>query len=89
SPILLLPVEITAKIFTPCLPTLSLKSRPIPWPSPRAAPLLLAQICRQWRDLSPGMPTLWTSIWFVAPSRELLELWLSRAGNLPLTILLV
>ncbi|KAJ7336242.1 hypothetical protein DFH08DRAFT_284751, partial [Mycena albidolilacea] len=89
SPILLLPVEITAKIFTTCLPTLSSKSRPIPWPSPRAAPLLLAQICRQWRDLSLGMPTLWTSICFVAPSRQLLELWLSRAGNLPLTILLV
>ncbi|KAJ7861813.1 hypothetical protein B0H14DRAFT_2741342, partial [Mycena olivaceomarginata] len=83
------PAEITEKIFTICLPTLSPESNSIPCPSSRTAPLLLAQVCRQWRDFSISMPALWAFIFYVARSRELLELWLSRAGNLPLTIFLL
>ncbi|KAJ7820225.1 hypothetical protein B0H14DRAFT_2166345, partial [Mycena olivaceomarginata] len=60
-PILLLPNEITAKIFTRCLPELpSVDSHLLLiCPSPRKAPLLLGQICGQWRDICIGTPVLW------------------------------
>ncbi|KAJ7181097.1 hypothetical protein C8R46DRAFT_844421, partial [Mycena filopes] len=51
-PILTLPVEITAEIFTHCLP-----DTPAP-PSVRIVPLLLARICRQWRNIACGTPRL-------------------------------
>ncbi|KAJ7166786.1 hypothetical protein C8R46DRAFT_842675, partial [Mycena filopes] len=53
-PILTLrPVEITAEIFIHCLP-----DTPAP-PSVRIAPLLLARICRQWRDIVYSTSRLW------------------------------
>ncbi|KAF8215214.1 hypothetical protein K438DRAFT_2008633 [Mycena galopus ATCC 62051] len=88
SSILSFPPEITAVIFRFCLPTPP--STPgnqwNPRPSPLEAPLLLAQICCQWRDICLGTPDLWTSVAFDKGYSQLLELWLSRAGNYPLTI---
>ncbi|KAJ6556844.1 hypothetical protein DFH09DRAFT_890059, partial [Mycena vulgaris] len=53
-PVLSLPPEITSKIFVMSLP-------PDRWtePSPHPAPLLLAQICREWRSISLDTPELW------------------------------
>ncbi|KAJ7916029.1 hypothetical protein B0H13DRAFT_2451136 [Mycena leptocephala] len=83
SRILLLPPEITVAIFGHCMPL-----RPV-WPSPREAPLLLAQICRQWREICLDTPQLWASIAFGSKrSVELLKKWLSRARNYPLTLYL-
>ncbi|KAJ6494156.1 hypothetical protein DFH09DRAFT_1172994 [Mycena vulgaris] len=80
-PVLLLPPEITSLIFGLCLP-----SGPR-WPSPHEAPLLLAQICRQWRDICVRTPGLWESISFDENgSVQLLKECLSRAGNRPLTL---
>ncbi|KAJ7135122.1 hypothetical protein C8R46DRAFT_1139508 [Mycena filopes] len=91
------PPEITAKVFGHCL-RLKNEHRKLPvdghpalqrWsPSPREAPLLLAQICRQWRDICLDTPNLWTSIEFDDTQPiEFLLTWLSRAGNsVPLSL---
>ncbi|KAJ7916028.1 hypothetical protein B0H13DRAFT_2451132 [Mycena leptocephala] len=84
SPILLLPPELTASIFAHCLPAGHL------WPSPREAPLLLAQISYQWREICLDTPNLWASIAFGdTRSVELLEKWLMRARNHPITLFLL
>ncbi|KAJ7495472.1 hypothetical protein FB451DRAFT_1121933 [Mycena latifolia] len=78
-PILSLPPEITAEIFQQCIPVDSLP------PSAANAPLLVAQICRQWRQIALDAPDLWQAAVFDGDSPiELLKLWLLRAGNRPL-----
>lgn len=80
-PILSLPTELTIEVFKKCLPSDSL-----PTPSPSTAPLLLTQICRQWREIALDAPDLWCALNFVEDrsSVEMLKLWLSRAADLPL-----
>ncbi|KAJ7138230.1 hypothetical protein C8R44DRAFT_944780 [Mycena epipterygia] len=79
-PVLSLPTEITTEVLKNCLPTDSL-----PYPSPSTAPLLLTQICRQWRYVALHTHDLWRSLLFENDaSVEMLKLWLSRAGDLPL-----
>ncbi|KAJ7084938.1 hypothetical protein C8R44DRAFT_541434, partial [Mycena epipterygia] len=53
-PVLTIPNELTAKIFIRCLPDHG-RVRP----SEIAAPLLLAQVCRQWRDVALDTGDLW------------------------------
>ncbi|KAJ6537117.1 hypothetical protein B0H19DRAFT_900608, partial [Mycena capillaripes] len=53
-PILSLPDEITSTIFIHCLPAHG-RVRP----SPRRAPLLLAQICKLWREIALSTGQLW------------------------------
>ncbi|KAJ6593157.1 hypothetical protein B0H19DRAFT_13305 [Mycena capillaripes] len=80
--ILQLPPEITATIFDHCLPS-DLPCQP----SSHEAPLLLAQICHQWREICLDTPDLWASVVFGdTKSIELLKMWLPRAGNHPLTL---
>ncbi|KAJ7256101.1 hypothetical protein C8J57DRAFT_1473122 [Mycena rebaudengoi] len=77
-PVLTLPTEITVQIFRHALP-------PSPDPSPLAAPLLLGQICRQWREIALNSHELWQSLSFSNHrSIALLQMWLSRSGNSPL-----
>ncbi|KAJ7078328.1 hypothetical protein B0H15DRAFT_1025924 [Mycena belliarum] len=80
-PILSLPTEITIEVFLRCA-----ASNRLPSPSPSEAPLLLAQICSRWRQLVLDTPVLWRSLLFHgdSSSAELLELWLSRSGSMPL-----
>ncbi|KAJ6477543.1 hypothetical protein C8R45DRAFT_833427 [Mycena sanguinolenta] len=80
-PVLSLPPEITTEIFLGCIPSQSNLSE-----SPSEAPLLLAQICRQWRQIALDTPQLWRSLVFHdrETSIELLQLWLARSGSLPL-----
>ncbi|KAJ7021173.1 hypothetical protein C8F04DRAFT_1241536 [Mycena alexandri] len=88
------PPEITQKVFRHCLlPQYGPAGPPRPlshrWsPSPREAPLLFTQICRQWRDICLNAPDLWTSIDFDEnQSIEYLLTSLSRAGNgVPLSL---
>ncbi|KAJ7668777.1 hypothetical protein DFH06DRAFT_1039284, partial [Mycena polygramma] len=56
-PVLSLPPEITARIFVECLPVHG-RVRP----SPTAPPLLLAQICRDWRETALNTCELWHSV---------------------------
>ncbi|KAJ6477528.1 hypothetical protein C8R45DRAFT_1216530 [Mycena sanguinolenta] len=81
-PVLSLPPEITTEIFLRCIPPQSNLSEFL------EAPLLLAQICRQWRQIALDIPHLWRSLLFRDSETciELLRLWLSRSGNLPLNL---
>ncbi|KAJ7861850.1 hypothetical protein B0H14DRAFT_2505878 [Mycena olivaceomarginata] len=93
--ILVLPPEITVNIFRLCLlapiaAESDLDFATPPRPSSREAPLLLAQICRRWRDICLDTPEMWTSINSSHNgSIELLELWLSRTRNRSLIISLL
>ncbi|KAJ7125439.1 hypothetical protein C8R46DRAFT_1018535 [Mycena filopes] len=79
-PILSLPTEITAEIFVHCCD-------PSQW-APFKGPLLLAQICRRWREIAIHTPSLWRSVHFTArASVELLKLWLARSGDAPLELM--
>jgi len=81
-PVLSLPPEITAEIFLRCL-----LFDTTPRPSPSKAPLLLAQICRQWRQIALDTPALWRSLRCTDETPvELFRLWLSRSGSLPLDL---
>ncbi|KAJ7148053.1 hypothetical protein C8R43DRAFT_1129210 [Mycena crocata] len=55
-PVLTLPIEITARIFVDCLPYHGHIT-----PSSRTAPLLLAQICHDWRNIALSTCRLWSS----------------------------
>ncbi|KAJ7461381.1 hypothetical protein B0H11DRAFT_2056944 [Mycena galericulata] len=61
-PVLTLPIEITSRIFVHCLPG-HRRVRP----SRSTAPLILAQICRHWRDVALSTCELWSSIYFDNP----------------------
>ncbi|KAJ6521180.1 hypothetical protein DFH09DRAFT_223587, partial [Mycena vulgaris] len=79
-PVLTLPNDITIAIFQRCIPSTTL-----PRPSASTAPLLLSQICRQWRQIALGSPELWRIVAFGDDSSiEILKIWLRRAGNMPL-----
>ncbi|KAJ7184301.1 hypothetical protein C8R46DRAFT_456688 [Mycena filopes] len=62
-------------------------------PAPRRAPLIFASVSREWRSISLSVPRLWNSISIacrshdaVRASTSLCDLWLKRAGSLPLSI---
>ncbi|KAJ7479779.1 hypothetical protein FB451DRAFT_1556612 [Mycena latifolia] len=92
-PFLRLPNEITAEIFTQFLP-------PYPKRPPLVGPLspsFLCQICRHWRDVAVSTPSLWSALSlyleydYVERYEQqlyLLETWLERSGNCPLSIAL-
>ncbi|KAJ7457067.1 hypothetical protein FB451DRAFT_1564453 [Mycena latifolia] len=83
-PILTIPTEITAQIFAHCLP--SSPSRP----KIDRAPLILGRICRNWRNFALDSPELWASLQIdrAGIPVDLVEIWLSRARNFPLTLVL-
>jgi hypothetical protein len=80
----MIPPEITAEIFTHCLPD------SISPPELDAAPLLLERICRDWRTIARDSPELWTSLKIHRSGfpAGLIETWLSRAQTLPLSLVL-
>ncbi|KAJ6482141.1 hypothetical protein C8R47DRAFT_585314 [Mycena vitilis] len=89
-PVLTLPFDIISQIFVYCLPPEDDASI---WRTD--APLLLAGICRDWRDISLATHELWNTMHLslrphsVLKVGPLLEFWLPRAGNLPLQLSLV
>ncbi|KAJ7236208.1 hypothetical protein C8J57DRAFT_138139 [Mycena rebaudengoi] len=91
-PVLALPAEITSSIFLHCLPS---HGRVIP--SRSSAPLLLAQICSQWREVALSTGELWSSSYpshrFIHatamvshPLHALIRTWFSRAKAAPLSL---
>ncbi|KAJ7633452.1 hypothetical protein DFH06DRAFT_1222845 [Mycena polygramma] len=82
-PVLKLPVEITSRVFLCCLPTGGCVV-----PSSSNAPLLLAQICRHWRDVALSTPQLWNSIRAMGenPPHALFQSWFIRARGTPLSL---
>ncbi|KAJ7707471.1 hypothetical protein B0H17DRAFT_1174521 [Mycena rosella] len=87
-PVLTLPMEVTSEIFVHCLPGASAI------PRTTDAPLLLARICRQWRDIALSLPQLWSTFTFYADSPRsqardhLINCWLSRSRHHSLSICL-
>ncbi|KAF9450301.1 hypothetical protein P691DRAFT_810611 [Macrolepiota fuliginosa MF-IS2] len=85
--------EILQEIFVRCLPTSS-----IPVMSASEAPLCLARVCRQWRDLVYATPNLWAAIHIAVPAQDATHTcnhairtqaitdWLLRSGVRPLSI---
>ncbi|KAJ7119995.1 hypothetical protein C8R46DRAFT_1256749 [Mycena filopes] len=85
-PILTIPFEITAEIFVHCLPALPGQ------PSGSVAPMLLARICRQWRNIACSTPRLWAALRTdrrKGPNLALLaHMWFGRAGGAPKSLFL-
>ncbi|KAF8063429.1 hypothetical protein FPV67DRAFT_243486 [Lyophyllum atratum] len=84
SPMLSLPIELCSEIFTTCFPPT--------WETEGTeSPLLLGQVCTAWRNLAWTMPWLWNNIYLnvTRPTSnhvDLLEEWIARSSNLPLSI---
>ncbi|KAJ7621971.1 hypothetical protein DFH06DRAFT_769520 [Mycena polygramma] len=85
DPMARLPFEISSDIFTLCLPDLPQIER-------GTAPLVLLTICRSWNDIAQSTPSLWstmhsnTVVTAASPNAAHLEIWLSRAQNLPIEL---
>lgn len=90
SPIRRVPVEVLVEIFLRCLPDDHFVK-----PSTQSAPLLLTQICQNWRHLSLSIGRLWASISVeinkerCSPHPLLIASWLARSGALPLSFQLI
>jgi len=93
-----LPVEITSEIFILCAPLMSRTMTLYQVDVDRdfqhdiSIPLRLSSVCRLWRSIAHSTPVLWTSFRIYIPSRNFPEplqqaqQWLSRSGQLPLSI---
>ncbi|KAJ7659757.1 hypothetical protein DFH06DRAFT_1130510 [Mycena polygramma] len=85
-PFLTLPTEIIIEIFVRCL------ADKVVLPSSDTLPMVLGSVCRQWRSIALSTPTLWASLELTLDPnlpREfyiVLETWLSRSGQQPLTL---
>ncbi|KAJ6457115.1 hypothetical protein C8R47DRAFT_995901, partial [Mycena vitilis] len=94
-PVLALPPEIISRIFVLCLPIHG-RVRP----SPRSPPLLLTQVCRDWREIALATCELWCSVDVASTkvgygyelelpidsSLALIETWFARAKAQPLSL---
>ncbi|KIM91617.1 hypothetical protein PILCRDRAFT_810904 [Piloderma croceum F 1598] len=87
-PVRRIPFELWAQIFVLCLPDDNFVEI-----DASKAPLLLGQVCSSWREITLSTPALWSSICLGGCEREfslaqipLVETWLRRSGNLPLSI---
>jgi hypothetical protein len=83
DPMARLPFEISSEIF---LETLDL----CPEPKALHAPMLLLNICHSWSDIALSKPALWAAINIPCARglKEILPIWLERAQNRPLSVLL-
>ncbi|KAJ7887544.1 hypothetical protein B0H14DRAFT_2695195 [Mycena olivaceomarginata] len=96
-----LPIEITAEIFTLCLPSIE-ELRANRYPSSHRwktqAPMVFLAVCRAWRDIALATPVLWTTLYLrldiihddVAEKEgeveAFIEQWLQRAAARPLSL---
>jgi hypothetical protein len=80
-----LPMEILTKIFILCMPNHGMSSF-----DPEHLPLLLGQVCIGWRRVALSTQALWSSITVThdRPSNKMVNLWISRALSVLLTICL-
>ena len=94
SPMRVLPEDVLGEIFLRILPD---PSEHYPILSSDEAPLVLCRVCKWWREVACRTPSLWSSIHFVSPRvppkrygydrrKRVLEEWLERSGDLPLSI---
>ncbi|KAJ7173556.1 hypothetical protein C8R46DRAFT_946230 [Mycena filopes] len=88
-PVLTLPPEIVSEIFTHFLPTYP----DCPHPDGRDSPTRLTQICRAWREISLGTPSLWRAVclwprYNLPPARlaREFETWTRRSRRYPMAV---
>ncbi|KAJ7187853.1 hypothetical protein C8R46DRAFT_3014 [Mycena filopes] len=89
-PVLTLPPEIALEIFTHFLPTYP----DCPHPDGRDSPTRLTQICRAWREISLGTPSLWRAMALYPGYNDLrpaqlareVEIWAQRSGRCPMAV---
>ncbi|PFH50318.1 hypothetical protein AMATHDRAFT_4054 [Amanita thiersii Skay4041] len=90
-----LPIELQTEIFLQAIPH---------YPSilKLTGPIILSQVCRKWRIIALGTPKLWSSFSIHLPSPDantlvndceravyLLNIWIQRSRNNPLSFLLI
>ncbi|KAJ7280366.1 hypothetical protein C8J57DRAFT_1302425 [Mycena rebaudengoi] len=86
-PVLTLPFDIISQIFVCCLPADASSL-----PSRFEAPLLVAAICKEWREVALATHELWNTIHLdlrpqmLTKTVTLLAFWIPRAGGLPLSM---
>ncbi|OJA16627.1 hypothetical protein AZE42_06002 [Rhizopogon vesiculosus] len=85
------PFEVLSHIFIHCLPETKYLS-----PAARLAPMLLTRVCRRWRDVALGTPSLWCRLSVEAASHSdwqravfCYDSWLQRSGSRPLSLKLL
>ncbi|KAG1874359.1 hypothetical protein F4604DRAFT_740487 [Suillus subluteus] len=91
SPLWRLPSEVLSHIFVHCLPEDKYLS-----PALELAPVLLTRICRRWREVAVGTPSLWCRLevpWVPRTQQGLsfrvcLHIWLQRSQGRPLSLAL-
>ncbi|KAJ6523340.1 hypothetical protein B0H19DRAFT_1201888 [Mycena capillaripes] len=69
---------ISSKIFLHCFPPHEADAQ--------ASPMLFMNVCNAWSDIALSTPELWAAIDLDFPSVQILETWLQRAGNYPLSV---
>ncbi|KAJ6489180.1 hypothetical protein C8R47DRAFT_477262 [Mycena vitilis] len=77
-----LPLELSSEIFLQCLP-LEPNFRK---PDAATSPMLLMNVCNAWTAIALSTPALWAGIHPKHPNVDLLDVWLQRAENHPLSI---
>ncbi|KAJ6581673.1 hypothetical protein B0H19DRAFT_1369955 [Mycena capillaripes] len=83
DPVAQLPLEISTEIFLQCLPEPPF----FPTPGAIAAPMLLLNVCNTWTDIALSISALWAAIQIDSqPGVEILQFWLPRARDHPLSI---
>jgi hypothetical protein len=101
-PVLALPVEITAEIFSLCPPSIEeLREYAVDCDADwfvSLAPTLFLGVCRIWREIARETPALWTTLYVRLDTVEyavasggierLIDRWLERAALRPLSIAL-
>jgi len=93
-----MPPEVVSSIFLFYVSSVPKKiPGPPPWHSPpsrqkSSGPLILGAVCQKWREIAWSTPQLWSSIsLYLSPKSfssnlRIAQEWLSRSGQLPLSI---
>ncbi|KAJ7034747.1 hypothetical protein C8F04DRAFT_1001635 [Mycena alexandri] len=90
--VLTLPFDIIYQVFVYCLPP---EADVLPWRREAPLPLLLAGVCREWREAALATHELWNTMHLylfahtILKVGPLLDFWIPRAGNLPLSMSLI
>ncbi|KAG1747101.1 uncharacterized protein EDB91DRAFT_1345187 [Suillus paluster] len=84
-----LPTEVLSHIFIYCLPQYEHLE-----PEPDIAPMLLIRVCRRWREVAVGLPSLWCRLYMELDASDSLraafcyDSWLKRSRGCPLSLAL-